>query len=426
MSKTKDFLSRNLVTIVFALLCVGALAASGVTLEFFLQELVTRVCRNAVLILSLIIPVIAGLGLNFSIVLGAMSAQTGLILITHFHLTGIAGILVCLIISIPISIILGILMGKLFNKTKGQEMITGMIAGFFANGVYQFIFIALVGGLIPMKDDNLMLSTGIGLKSTMVLEDGSLKALDNLFLIKCDLFVLFACVLFIAYQVLSIVLNKIKCNKGKAIAYTSQIIKEKMIYTIVSLIILAVVMLQPQIHYATQTFAVPALTLLISVFVAFFCNFIIKTKLGQDFRAIGQDMKVAVSSGIDVDRTRIIAISMSTVLACLGQYISLQNIGSFSTYSAHENVATFAIAALLVGGASAKEAKIKHAFIGAAMFHTLFTVAPAVGSNLFGDAVYGEYFRIFVSYGVIALSLVFNAVQTQKARLNKLKLEASL
>jgi len=418
MTKVKNFLAGNLVTLLFALLCVGALAASNVTLEFFLQELVTRICRNAVLILSLIIPVIAGLGLNFSIVLGAMCAQAGLVLITHIHLVGIAGIVVCLAVSLPLSAFMGILMGILFNKTKGQEMITGMIAGFFANGVYQFIFIALMGSLIPMEDKNLMLSTGIGLKSTIVLEEGSIKALDNLFLIRCDLFVIFMCIVFILWQVYSVM-------KKRSVPLNKRQLRQKGIGTVAVIAVTAVMNFHPKFHYAMQTFAVPALTLLIAVLVAVFCHFLISTKLGQNFRAIGQDMKVAVSAGIDVDRTRIIAIAISTVLACLGQYISLQNIGSFSTYSAHENVATFAIAALLVGGASAKTAKIKHVFIGAAMFHTLFTVAPAVGANLFGDAVFGEYFRIFVSYGVIALSLVFNAVQSRKLRLNKIRMEAA-
>lgn len=293
-----------------------------------------------------------------------------------------------------------------------------MIAGFFANGVYQFIFIALMGSLIPMEDKNLMLSTGIGLKSTIVLEEGSIKALDNLFLIRCDLFVIFMCIVFILWQVYSVM-------KKRSVPLNKRQLRQKGIGTVAVIAVTAVMNFHPKFHYAMQTFAVPALTLLIAVLVAVFCHFLISTKLGQNFRAIGQDMKVAVSAGIDVDRTRIIAIAISTVLACLGQYISLQNIGSFSTYSAHENVATFAIAALLVGGASAKTAKIKHVFIGAAMFHTLFTVAPAVGANLFGDAVFGEYFRIFVSYGVIALSLVFNAVQSRKLRLNKIRMEAA-
>ena len=36
-------------------------------------------------------------------------------------------------------------------------------------------------------------------------------------------------------------------------------------------------------------------------------------------------------------------------------------------------------------------------------------MAPTAGKNLFGDAAIGEYFRVFISYGVIALALVMHA-----------------
>ena len=157
------------------------------------------------------------------------------------------------------------------------------------------------------------------------------------------------------------------------------------------------------------------------VVVTFFTQFITKTKLGQNFRAVGQDMRVATAAGINVNKTRIIAIMLSTVLAGLGQIISLQNIGSFATYSAHDTVATYAIAALLVGGATVKQAKVHNVFLGLLLFHALFIVAPQAGNQIFGNPVYGEYFRVFVSYGVIAMALILNAVQTRKLRQQRLR-----
>ena len=120
---------------------------------------------------------------------------------------------------------------------------------------------------------------------------------------------------------------------------------------------------------------------------------------------------VAAASGIDVDRTRVIAMVLSTVLACWGQLIYLQNIGTFSTYGAHLQIGQFAVAALLVGGASVSKATNKQALIGVTLFHLLFIIAPQAGRELFGDAMVGEYFRVFVSYGVIALSLAMHAWQ---------------
>ena len=119
--------------------------------------------------------------------------------------------------------------------------------------------------------------------------------------------------------------------------------------------------------------------------------------------------EVAQAAGINVDRTRIISIIISTVFAGFGQIIYLQNIGTLATYGAHTQVGQFAIASLLVGGASVQKATNKQAILGVVLFHTLFIVAPLAGKELFGNAMIGEYFRVFISYGVIAMSLAMHA-----------------
>ncbi|HNR80233.1 MAG TPA: ABC transporter permease, partial [Mesotoga infera] len=138
-----------------------------------------------------------------------------------------------------------------------------------------------------------------------------------------------------------------------------------------------------------------------------------KTKLGQDMRAVGQDMQVAATAGINVDRTRTLSIIISTVLACFGQIIFLQNIGTINTYNSHDQVGTFAIAALLIGGASVVKATIPNVFIGITLFHLTFIVAPRAGKELLGQAQIGEFFRVFVSYGIIAISLALYAWRRQ-------------
>ncbi|MEI3168707.1 MAG: hypothetical protein V8S58_12765 [Lachnospiraceae bacterium] len=81
--------------------------------------------RNFGLAFSLIIPVIAGIGLNFGIVLGAMAAQAGYIFVTHWRIQGLMAIVGAVLICTPLSILFGWLLGKLFNRQKAQDMITG-------------------------------------------------------------------------------------------------------------------------------------------------------------------------------------------------------------------------------------------------------------------------------------------------------------
>ena len=137
-------------------------------------------------------------------------------------------------------------------------------------------------------------------------------------------------------------------------------------------------------------------------------------ELGQDFRAVGQNRFVAEAAGIQVNRKRIIANIMSTVIASWGQILFIQNMSSFQTYSAHERVGTYAVAAILIGGASIKKATITQAVIGTILFHALFVLAPQAGNTLFGDPTYGEYFRVFVAYAVIVVALVMHAMREAK------------
>jgi simple sugar transport system permease protein len=102
---------------------------------------------------------------------------------------------------------------------------------------------------------------------------------------------------------------------------------------------------------------------------------------------------------------------LSTVFAAWGQLFFLQNMGTMNTYSSHEQTGMFAIAALLVSGATVARASVGQALLGCLLFHTLFVVSPLAGKALAGDAQIGEYFRVFVAYAVITVALVLHAWQ---------------
>lgn len=336
-----------IVPIVFLIICVVGFFLSGLPLNFLFNEMVFRLSRNLILVMSLIIPVITGMGLNFGIVLGAMAGQIGLIFIINYSIGGIGGLIIAILVSTPVAILFGYLVGKVLNKAKGKEMITSMILGFFANGIYQLVFIVLAGRVIPFSNPNMLMSTGVGLRNTIDLNIVR-KSLDNL------------------------------------------IFKDITPYPIITLILTAI------------------------LFVVLY--FFLKTKLGQEMRAVGQNMHIASVSGINVDRTRIIAIIISTVLAAWGQIVYLQNMGTLNTFSNHEQVGLFAVASLLIGGASVNKASWKEALIGTVLFHLLFIISPLAGQNLMGNAQIGEYFRVFIAYGVIGLALLLHAWEQNKSR----------
>ncbi|HAZ38071.1 MAG TPA: ABC transporter permease [Clostridiaceae bacterium] len=403
-AKINKILFDNMVTILFIVLCIIEIILSGQSAYFILNELVARIARNSFLVLSLIIPVIAGMGLNFGIVIGAMAAQAAIIAVAHWQIKGILGFLLCILLSTPLAILLGYITGKLLNKTKGQEMIASMIFGFFANGIYQLIFLLLIGTIIPMKDPVIVLSSGVGIKNTIDLS-GSIKySLDNLIKLPLSITLAIICFGFMVYYLWKYIKKREKKNLFVSLLFIIAGGCFAVIYNY---------------EFMLNKINVPIATMLLILALCFFNNFICSTKLGQNFKAVGQNMHIAGVSGINVDKVRVNAIIISTVLAAWGQLIFLQNIGTLNTYGSHEQVGMFAIASLLIGGATVTNADNKQAIIGTILFHTMFIVSPMAGKNLFGNAQIGEYFRVFVVYGVIGVSLGLHAWKNQYEK-NKL------
>ena len=343
-----SILRQASVPIMFIIICAVCIPISGLSANMLINEIVTRMGRNSFLILSLLIPIMAGMGLNFGMTLGAMAAEIALILVSDWQIVGIPGMVLAAIVSVPISILLGVFCGKILNEAKGREMITSYIMSFFVNGIYQLIVLYLMGSIIPIKHATIKLPRGYGIRNTVSLL-GMRQKLDNLLAIK------------------------------------------------------------------VAGVKIPVLTFIIIGLLCLFIVWFRRTKLGQDMRAVGQDMEVARDAGINVERTRIISIVMSTVLAGIGMIIYLQNMGNIATYSAHSQIGMFCIAALLVGGASVDKASIGNVFLGVILFHTMFIVAPRAGAYITGDSMIGEYFRVFVSYAVITLALIM--YETNKRRM---------
>ena len=339
----------NSVPVLFIIICLIMIPLSGFSPSYVLNEVMTRLGRNSFMILSLLIPIMAGMGLNFGMTLGAMAGQIGLILVADWQIWGIPGLILAAIISIPISVLLGLMCGKILNRAKGREMITSYFIAFFMNGVYQLVVLYMMGPLIPIAHNSLKLPRGYGIRNTVSLLPMR-QSIDN---------------------ALAVFVGGVK---------------------------------------------IPVLTLIVIALACLFILWFRRTKLGQDMRAVGQDMEVARDAGINVERTRIISIVMSTVFAGFGMIIYLQNMGNFPTYTAHTNVGMFCIAALLVGGASVEKASIGNVFLGVILFHTMFVVAPFAGTKITGDSMIGEYFRVFISYAVITVALVMYEAKKRKSQ----------
>ncbi len=385
-----------IVTYIFLILSILFVAYSGRPMTDVFYQLMSRLTRNLFIVLALIIPIVAGMGINFAITIGAMAAQIGLLLVISWGIQGIGGLLLAAAITVPLAGGFGFLIGSLLNKMKGQETIGSMILGFFANGAYQLLFLFVFGKLIPLNE-SVTIVGGTGVANTLNLTGsvGLQSALDGLVRVT------FAQALF---GVSAIVLV------GAIVLHLMQKMPlKRMIVWIGIAAVFCAVYAIPAVNLSLKNITIPVVTFGVIALLCLFNVVIMRTRLGQKFRAVGQNRVVANAAGINVNRVRIIAIIISTILAGWGQIIFIQNLGTLQTYAAHEMVGLYAGAAILVGGASIDRATNGQAIIGCLLFHTLFVVAQDAGRNLFGDPNIGEFFRVFLCYGVIALALVMYA-----------------
>ena len=397
-NKVRQFARNTIVTIMFIILCAVCMVFSGYSPSYVMYELFGRLSRNMFIVLSLIIPIVAGMGINFAITTGAMAAQIACLLVLEWGIPGITGLLVAVLLSVPLSTLFGWLIGKLYNKMKGQEMIGGLVIGYFANGLYQLLFLFIFDNIIPIKNPDLTIKGSTGIANTMDLskEGGIASSLDKLWRLPFHQAVL----VFAAVIAVILVVGYARSHQKNS---------KKLGIQLGALAVTAAAVQTPPVKELFSMVNIPMVTFGCVAVLCLFNVVVMRTKLGQQFRAVGQNGTVANASGINVDHVRIIATIFSTVLAGWGQLIFVQNMGAFQTYGAHGQVGLYAGAAILVGGASVVRATNAQALIGCVLFHLMFILAPAAGKNLFGDAAIGEYFRVFLCYGVIAVALVMHA-----------------
>lgn len=408
----REFARNNVVTIMFIVVCAVCMAFSGYTPSYVMYELFGRLSRNAFIVLALIIPIVAGMGINFAITIGAMAAQIACILVLEWGIQGFGGFLVAAALTVPMAALFGFGIGKILNKMKGQEMIGGMILGYFANGLYQLLCLFIFDNIIPINNPDLTIKGSSGIANTIDLSKagGMGGTLEKLWKLPVNQAVLvFALVIAAA-----LVIGHLRSHRKNG---------KKLGMQLGALVVVCAAMQLPVMKSLFSMVQIPMATFGVVALLCLFNVVLMRTRLGQQFRAVGQNRTVANAAGINVDKVRIIAITISTVLAGWGQLIFVQNLGAFQTYGAADQVGLYAGAAILVGGASVVRATNTQALLGTVLFHLMFILAPAAGKNLFGDAAIGEYFRVFMCYGVIALALVMHAWSSIAPR-KKLKAQA--
>lgn len=130
-----------------------------------------------------------------------------------------------------------------------------------------------------------------------------------------------------------------------------------------------------------------------------------RTRTGMAIFAGGQNPRFAEATGLNIDRNRIVANILSTILAGLGIIMYSQGYGYVQLYNGPLNMAFPAVAAVLVGGATASKASIPNVLIGVCLFQGLMTTAMPVMNQIFTGTDLSDIMRIIIQNGVILYAL---------------------
>ncbi len=158
---------NNIVPLSILLLGILAFYFAGVSPAFLASEVYTRFVRNTLFTLALILPITCGMGINFAIVVGAISAQIAIVLSIDLMIEGIPALLFVTLVSVVLSVIFGSMVASLLNHARGKEMIVSIMIGQLSSVMYQFVFMVAYGMFFQPKNKEILLDRGIGVRSML-------------------------------------------------------------------------------------------------------------------------------------------------------------------------------------------------------------------------------------------------------------------
>lgn len=147
----------------------------GMDVKRLISDSLVRVGRNAILVLALLPPIKAGIGLNFGLPVGVICGLVGLVIGLEFNFIGFSYLVLSSIIGGILALLAGYLYGSLLNKVKGQEMMVSNYVGFAIVSLMCSFWL-----LAPFRDPSLVWAIGgSGLRYTLVLPSETSQILDK-------------------------------------------------------------------------------------------------------------------------------------------------------------------------------------------------------------------------------------------------------
>ncbi|MDN5341325.1 hypothetical protein OF820_10950 [Oceanotoga sp. DSM 15011] len=186
MNKINNFIEKagwpRIIIALFLLSFFIATPFVGLRLDTSISDTLIRFGMNSVLVLAMVPMIQSGCGLNFGLPLGIIAGLLGAVISIEIGITGFAGFIMAIIISIPFALIFGIGYGILLNRVKGDEMTVSVYVGFSS-----VAFMSMMWLLLPFKSPDMIWAYGgEGLRTTISVEKYWYHVLNDFLPIKIN------------------------------------------------------------------------------------------------------------------------------------------------------------------------------------------------------------------------------------------------
>ena len=344
-------LPRIIIVGFFLLLVIGA-GFFRMDLLQLLSDCLRRWGMYGVLTLAMVPAVQCGIGLNFGISMGIVGGLLGGLLVIEFHLTRIPQLVSIhpllaqwagILIAIAVGVVLAVGIGWLYGQLLNRVKGSEMTVTTYV-GFSIIAFMNIMWTVLPFHNGELIYPTaGEGLRNTISLADSYAGVMNN------------------------------------TLAIT--------------------------IRLGTSEYIFPTGLLLFFFLMCALVWLFMRSKTGIAMSAVGSNPRFAQASGISVNRMRIIGTIVSTVLAAIGILVYSQGFGFIQLYNAPMMMGFNSVAAILIGGATPRRARISHVLIGTFLFQGILALGLPVANQFIPEGNLSEVMRLIISNGIILYAL---------------------
>lgn len=313
----------------------------GLPVLGLLTDMLNRLGMFGVLVLAMVPAIVAGVGLNFGLPLGILCGLIGGLVSIELDLSGGWAFAAAIAVAVPLATLVGLGYGWLLNRVKGSEMMVATYVGFAG------VSLMCIGWImLPFRSLEMVWPIGKGLRVTIALSGRYERVLNNFWDFTIG-------------------------DPGSS----------------------------------TGALTIPTGLLLFFGAMCLLMWLFLRSRMGIQMKTVGDNPKFAVTSGMNVNRGRMIGTILSTVLAAVGILAFNQGFGFIQLYTAPMFMGFTAVAAILIGGATVKKASISNAIIGTFLFQGLLVVSLPVANQIMQGGNLAEISRIIISNGIILYAL---------------------